>query len=747
MHDNTPLDKFINVIFGNDFSDETVCLAQPATVGFRHYPATERKIAQIERKPGSWYVCVSTVKPAEKLRRRKQDCVTAYAVMLDDIGTKVPADTIPVSPNIAIETSEGNFQYIYLIEPFDVSTDEGVAYYEACLRGLGEAGLCDKGALEVNRVFRVPGSINTKEGKNNFQARVVYHNVDSEWALDKLMDAFVCKPVYKNEGVKGLAYEGEIPDDVNDPVLDWLQEIGRVRSDDGEFFKIRCPWAHEHTSGEDSAGYSPLGVGAGALAITRGFHCFHEHCAHRTSRDFLAWVAEQEGPSVRVSGVSELTVRYLKEKTRELTANEKFSLLIGSVPELHPANMPDIKFTAKGVLKPNQPCTRENIQHCAETLGVDMRMNLQTRKPELRFFDESVQTMVVGVNDAEQVLRDRMVMAGVTVGDEFQRTQDNMCFNNPYHPFEEWLDTLKWDGSDHLSAVTASVTVAPQYGDMWPIYLRKWLIQCVQAGRGWRNPQMMRNVLVLQGEQDLGKTTWLGKLFGPGFFKEGAHLALQGPMAKDCIMAATKNVAVELGELDSTFSKSESGALKAFLSLITDSYRAPYGKKVEDWPRSTSFCASVNELDFLIDSTGSSRFWPVEVRRIDWGFRVNIEQLWAQVDTLHREGGMWDLAPQEKQVRKAQAEHFTVTSDAAELLHAYLDNHTSDNGQVVAMNATMIARDLLNVTANVKNRRDIKKVLDVRIGYRKDRLDGVRKGWHIPVGVKAMKTPDLKSVK
>ncbi len=97
------------------------------------------------------------------------------------------------------------------------------------------------------------------------------------------------------------------------------------------------------------------------------------------------------------------------------------------------------------------------------------------------------------------------------------------------------------------------------------------------------------------------------------WFKEGAIIDLN---IKDSIIEATKGFIVELGELDNTLRKKQS-ALKAFLSNTMDEVRIPYGHKSIKKPRRTSFCATVNPQEFLIDDTGNRRFWVIPVTSID----------------------------------------------------------------------------------------------------------------------------------
>ncbi len=141
---------------------------------------------------------------------------------------------------------------------------------------------------------------------------------------------------------------------------------------------------------------------------------------------------------------------------------------------------------------------------------------------------------------------------------------------------------------------------------------RKWLIQSVSIAFN-QGQFKAENVLVLQGGQSIGKTTFLKGLAPTNLVKEGVTL---DPGNKDSVLRALDPWICELGELDSTL-KSEQAALKAFLSESHDCIRLPYERTAVKTPRHTTFCASVNKSEFLKDETGARRFWILELESID----------------------------------------------------------------------------------------------------------------------------------
>ena len=89
-----------------------------------------------------------------------------------------------------------------------------------------------------------------------------------------------------------------------------------------------------------------------------------------------------------------------------------------------------------------------------------------------------------------------------------------------------------------------------------------------------------------------------------------------------------------MAEMDS-FNKATVTTAKSFLSSHTDNYRPPFGTKNMKYPRQTVLIGSVNHSEYLTDSSGNRRYWPIWADRINVGWlRYNREQLWAEA--LHR---------------------------------------------------------------------------------------------------------------
>ena len=183
-------------------------------------------------------------------------------------------------------------------------------------------------------------------------------------------------------------------------------------------------------------------------------------------------------------------------------------------------------------------------------------------------------------------------------------------------------------------------------------------------------------VLTFVGEQGVGKTRAFKDLTAdlPDVFHEGATL---DPSNKDSVISAITHWIVELGELESTFKKSEISQLKAFLTRDTDVVRRPYAKRNSTYPRRTVFAGTVNEYQFLHDTTGNRRFWPIEITQVKRDTTINYQQLWAEVYTWYRSGETWHLSEEEKKRLNQYIERFTVTDPAVDLMLQKFDFETA----------------------------------------------------------------------
>ena len=291
MHNITP-ETFLNTLFPSDLllPDERPVVAWPESFTSDETGKLVEYYRQKHYRRGclpagkATYFCVSTVERQRKrqVKKRLEDVRTAMVLVLDDIGTKSVAPS--VAPSYRLETSSGNFQYGYILEPYDVSTPEGQAYFDSVLYSLAEAGHNDPGCRSASRLVRLPHSSH----QSGFTSVITDWCPDRTWHLEDLAEQFdiPLKPPRKTFALQPGKYERL--EDVSDTVYDWLVTSGRVLGHNDQWVYIECPWRSQHTDGAQgstSTAYSPKDYGRAGS----GFKCLHGHCAKRGVDDLITY--------------------------------------------------------------------------------------------------------------------------------------------------------------------------------------------------------------------------------------------------------------------------------------------------------------------------------------------------------------------------------------------------------------------------------------------------------------------------
>ena len=330
-YDTAAIRKFTSAVF-HDLVDDEQVLTWYQKRNTPSFPKTLEKTMHVLEQtnlPRAFYFGTATVtKDVDgKLYNRKKNFDRLHVIVLDDIGTKVRAEDLPedLIPNYIIETSEGNFQYGYILaEPMG-----DLALAEALVHLVYTSGYSDGGGKMPNKVVRLPCGVNGKQGeKGEFKVRLVDLNTDY-WTPEDLLDVMdvgvawtdVVKDVNaakrgKSALVSGTSQWSPITsvagslNGVVDQMLEWLYDNDLVTNDNGDWVTIQCPWFDEHTDKADTAGYSPVGRG-GQFSNVRSFNCFHDHCKDRKGSDFLEWAIANGAPRVPlIDNVADLVAEY-----------------------------------------------------------------------------------------------------------------------------------------------------------------------------------------------------------------------------------------------------------------------------------------------------------------------------------------------------------------------------------------------------------------------------------------------------
>ena len=329
---------------------------------------------------------------------------------------------------------------------------------------------------------------------------------------------------------------------------------------------------------------------------------------------------------------------------------------------------------------------KENVLGVMKTHNIHVNYNVIKKRMEV---DIPHMNFIADMKEEASLveIEDRCIKMGVP----HTRVRDYLkVIANEYNPVIEWIESKPWDGTSRIAEFLKTITSSTPEA-LKDMLLKKWLISCVAACYE-PNGVELEGILCFQGAQGLGKTLWFKRLcdYNNGWLLEGATL---NPSDKDSVKRAVSHWIVELGELESTFKKSDIDQLKAFVTSRTDELRLPYDRAFTTYQRRTAFYASVNAREFLTDSSGNRRFWCIAVTDINFNHGIDMQQLWAEVkETMYVQGQKnWFLSPDERELLQDSNEGYRTQSSVEDLLLQYVKFDTT-TPQPVQM--TQLLRDM-----------------------------------------------------
>lgn len=256
--------------------------------------------------------------------------------------------------------------------------------------------------------------------------------------------------------------------------------------------------------------------------------------------------------------------------------------------------------------------------------------------------------------------------------------------NNRRNAVKDFLTSLKWDGVNRIDTLLSDYLGAKQ-NVYTAAVMRKSLSAAV--GRAISNKGLkFDNMVVFTGRQGIGKSTFLSKL-GKDWFSDSLY-NFEGKEAAELIQGTLIN---EVGEL-SALNKSETEAVKQFLSKTHDIYREAYGRRTNKYPRRCVFYGSTNSDSFLKDPTGNRRFWPVSVgvvptkKSVFKDLDYEVDQIWAEAYMLYVLGEPLYLEGEALKIAEEQQNIYRDTDPWEYEIASYLDRTIPKNWYSLGVN-------------------------------------------------------------
>jgi putative DNA primase/helicase len=309
--------------------------------------------------------------------------------------------------------------------------------------------------------------------------------------------------------------------------------------------------------------------------------------------------------------------------------------------------------------------TVNNLKALCAHYKITIRYNEMLREEEIVIPGKTFHSHTAA-NAAFAALSDLLRQHEMPIG-ELQMYVSLVANENAYHPVRDWIDSITWDGTSRLEEFYDTIESTQP---MKEVFMRKWALSAVAA---LYHPNFScEGVLVMTGRQGKGKSTYpyriLPKEIATTCVKDAVTLDVNN---KDSVLKAVSTWITELGELTSTFRKSDLEHLKGFITERVDKLRPAYARKIDTYGRQTVFYATVNDEEFLQDGE-NRRFWVIDVSNFN-SADYDRAQFWAEMKQVYmnvqdkistpesreknNEWG-WFLSPQERSSLENNVEKF-----------------------------------------------------------------------------------------
>lgn len=268
---------------------------------------------------------------------------------------------------------------------------------------------------------------------------------------------------------------------------------------------------------------------------------------------------------------------------------------------------------------------------------------------------------------------------------------------------KDWMESLTWDGTPrienflttHLGAQASAYTISASKNFWISIIARIYDPGCI-----------MRTMIVLQGKQWTGKSTAFS-IIGGKWYAE----VLESIDSNNFLQSLQGKLLLEFADM-SGLDRSDLNRIKQVISCRVDSFRAPYDRSPQDHPRQCVLVSTTNEGHFLRDDTGGTRFWPVEIGRIDHNLIIrDRDQLFAEAVARYKTGENWHIMPTEE--TEAVQEAYRQSDEWETEIYEWIKNNpyrTEFSVREIGCECLKISIDRLDKGSQIRIARNLKRI-------------------------------------
>ncbi len=259
-------------------------------------------------------------------------------------------------------------------------------------------------------------------------------------------------------------------------------------------------------------------------------------------------------------------------------------------------------------------------------------------------------------------------------------------FSDAFCPFDQYFNQLpKWVESDKDYIDELSNTVITTNQTIWRKFFKKWIVAMVACiiDENIAN----HTAIILSGKQGVGKTRWLNNLV-PGELHPYSYCGFLNLNNKDSDLQLSECFFINLDEL-ANMSKSSLDKLKIMITKDRIRRRRAYGYNIENYTRRASFCGSVNNSQFLLDTTGNRRFLCFEIEEIDLDANINLDNVYSQAMALFHSGFRYWFNQEEIEDVNSTNKQFERTSLEEEVLLTHFMPCAKDDSSEILMTSEL----------------------------------------------------------
>ena len=284
---------------------------------------------------------------------------------------------------------------------------------------------------------------------------------------------------------------------------------------------------------------------------------------------------------------------------------------------------------------------------------------------------------------------------------------------NKYHPIQDYLNSLEWDGTERIRKALTRYLGADDSEYVYEC-LRLFMLGAIH--RVFKPGCKFEVMLCLVSGQGAGKSTFFRLLavkdewFSDDLRKiddENVYRKMQGHWI------------IEMSEMIATANAKSIEEIKSFISRPKETYKVPYETHPADRLRQCVFGGSSNTLDFLpLDRSGNRRFMPIMVHperaevhilEDEAASRDFIDKMWAEAMFIYHNFPLKLTLSKamEKELREMQKQ-FMPEDTKAGLIQSFLDNY---NGNQIC--SKQIYAEALNHAFDEPKQWEIREINDI----------------------------------